>query len=193
MPRKGPVAKRPVAVDPVYGSPVVSQLVNKILLDGKKSLAEKTVYGALEGTNRKTGDDPVVLLKKAWTTSAQPLRLSLAAWVVPPTRCQSRSRPHRANTLGNALVGPVRTSTSREDHDRAPNERDLGCLQRSWCSCEASRRHSQDGRVQQGICSLPLVIQQHPRGFDYQSQNPADELFHQLVTFGGHRGTRRAH
>jgi small subunit ribosomal protein S7 len=42
MPRKGPVAKRPVAVDPVYGSPVVSQLVNKILLDGKKSLAEKT-------------------------------------------------------------------------------------------------------------------------------------------------------
>ena len=65
MPRKGPVAKRPVAVDPVYGSPVVSQLVNKILLDGKKSLAEKTVYGALEGTNRKTGDDPVVLLKKA--------------------------------------------------------------------------------------------------------------------------------
>jgi len=42
MPRKGPVAKRPVAMDPVYGSPVVSQLVNKILLDGKKSIAEKS-------------------------------------------------------------------------------------------------------------------------------------------------------
>jgi len=39
MPRKGPVAKRPVVNDPVYGSPVVSQLVNKILLDGKKSIA----------------------------------------------------------------------------------------------------------------------------------------------------------
>ena len=46
-------------------SQVVSQLVNKILLDGKKSIAEKIVYGALEGTNVKTGDDPVVLLKKA--------------------------------------------------------------------------------------------------------------------------------
>jgi len=65
MPRKGPIAKRPVVQDPVYGSPVVSQLVNKILLDGKKSIAEKIVYGALEGTNAKTGDDPVVLLKKA--------------------------------------------------------------------------------------------------------------------------------
>jgi small subunit ribosomal protein S7 len=52
-------------LDPVYGSPVVSQLISKILLAGKKSLAEKIVYGALEGTNRKTGDDPVVVLKKA--------------------------------------------------------------------------------------------------------------------------------
>jgi small subunit ribosomal protein S7 len=63
MPRKGPVAKRPVVLDPVYGSPVVSQLISKVLLEGKRSLAERIVYGALEGTNRKTGDDPVVVLK----------------------------------------------------------------------------------------------------------------------------------
>ena len=48
MPRKGPAPKRPVVADPVYGAPIVSQLVNKILLDGKKGLAERIVYGALD-------------------------------------------------------------------------------------------------------------------------------------------------
>ena len=65
MPRKGPAPKRPVVADPVYGSPVVSQLVNKILLDGKKDLAQRIVYGALEGVATKSSQDPVVLLKKA--------------------------------------------------------------------------------------------------------------------------------
>ena len=65
MPRKGPAAKRPVIVDPVYGSPVVTQLVNKILLDGKKSTAERIVYGALEGCREKNGADPVITLKRA--------------------------------------------------------------------------------------------------------------------------------
>ena len=54
MPRKGPAPKRPLAVDPVYGSPVVTQLVNRVLLDGKKSTAERIVYGVLEGVRFKT-------------------------------------------------------------------------------------------------------------------------------------------
>src|SRR5690349_5427150 len=65
MPRKGPAAKRPLIVDPVYGSPLVTQLVNKVLLDGKKSLAEHIVYQALEGCREKTGNDPVITLKRA--------------------------------------------------------------------------------------------------------------------------------
>ena len=65
MPRKGPAQKRPLVVDPVYGSPLVTQLVNKILMDGKKSIAETIVYGALEGARAKTGADPVVTLKRA--------------------------------------------------------------------------------------------------------------------------------
>jgi small subunit ribosomal protein S7 len=51
--------------DPVYGSPLVSQLVNKILVGGKKSKAEQIVYGALEGAREKTGTDPVITLKRA--------------------------------------------------------------------------------------------------------------------------------
>jgi small subunit ribosomal protein S7 len=65
MPRKGPAPKRPLVSDPVYSSPLVTQLVNKVLQDGKRSLAERIVYAALEGTREKTGTDPVVTLKRA--------------------------------------------------------------------------------------------------------------------------------
>jgi small subunit ribosomal protein S7 len=65
MPRKGPAPKRPIDIDPVYGSPVVTQLVNKILQDGKKQTAQRIVYTALEGARDKTGTDPVVTLKRA--------------------------------------------------------------------------------------------------------------------------------
>jgi small subunit ribosomal protein S7 len=65
MPRKGPAPKRPLIVDPVYNSPLVSQLVNKVLLDGKKSTAERIVYSAMEGCRDKTGTDPVITLKRA--------------------------------------------------------------------------------------------------------------------------------
>jgi len=52
MPRKGPATKRPLVTDPVYGSPLVTALVNKVLKSGKRSLAERIVYGALERHHR---------------------------------------------------------------------------------------------------------------------------------------------
>ena len=65
MPRKGPAPKRPIVVDPVYGSPLVTQLINKVLLHGKRSTAEKIVYTALEQIEQKTGAEPVATLKRA--------------------------------------------------------------------------------------------------------------------------------
>ena len=65
MPRKGPAPKRPIDVDPVYGSQLVTQLVSKVLQDGKKQVAQRIVYTALEGCREKTGTDPVVTLKRA--------------------------------------------------------------------------------------------------------------------------------
>ena len=59
MPRKGPAPKHPVAVDPVYGSPLVTSLVNKVLLRGKKSTAERIVYGAMEGCRNVTTSVPI--------------------------------------------------------------------------------------------------------------------------------------
>ena len=64
MPRKGPAPKRPVIIDPVYGSPLVTSLINKVLLNGKRSTAERIVYGAMEGLREKTGNDPIITLKR---------------------------------------------------------------------------------------------------------------------------------
>ena len=65
MPRKGPATKHPVVADPVYSSPLVTSVINKILVDGKRSTAQRIVYGTLEGCRAKTGSDPVVTLKRA--------------------------------------------------------------------------------------------------------------------------------
>ncbi|MEY4944173.1 MAG: ribosomal protein [Actinomycetota bacterium] len=123
MPRKGPVTKRPVVSDPVYGSPVVSQLVNKILLHGKKSLAEGIVYGALEGTNRKTGDDPVVILKKALdnirpTVEVRSRRVGGSTYQVPV-----EVKSHRANTLAMRwLVSYAKSRREKTMTERLMNE-----------------------------------------------------------------------
>jgi small subunit ribosomal protein S7 len=99
MPRKGPAPKRPVVADPVYGSPVVSQLVNKILVQGKKGLAERIVYGALEGVAQKSGQEPVQVLRKALdnvrpTLEVRSRRVGGSTYQVPV-----EVKPHRANTL----------------------------------------------------------------------------------------------
>ena len=60
MPRKGPATKSPVIADPVYNSPVVTALINKVLLHGKRSTAEAIVYDALEGVREKTQVDPII-------------------------------------------------------------------------------------------------------------------------------------
>ena len=65
MPRKGPAPRRDLMPDPVYRSVVVTQLVNKVLLHGKRSTAEKIVYDALAEIERKTGSDPIPTLKRA--------------------------------------------------------------------------------------------------------------------------------
>ena len=95
MPRKGPAPKRPLIVDPVYGSPLVTQLVNKVLMAGKKSVAERIVYNALEGCREKTGTDPVITLKRALdnvkpTLEVRSRRVGGATYQVPVEVRQDR-------------------------------------------------------------------------------------------------------
>lgn len=65
MPRKGPPTKREAPADPVYQNPMVTQFINRLMLRGKKSLAEKIVYGSLKTISEKTGGDPTQTLRKA--------------------------------------------------------------------------------------------------------------------------------
>ncbi|BAL85819.1 putative ribosomal protein S7 [Actinoplanes missouriensis 431] len=101
MPRKGPAPRHPVVADPVYNSPLVTQLVNKILIGGKRQLAERIVYGALEGAREKSGGtDPVVILKRAMdnvkpTLEVRSRRVGGATYQVPV-----EVRTPRQTTLG---------------------------------------------------------------------------------------------
>ena len=88
MPRKGPAVKSPVIADPVYNSPVVTALINKILLHGKRSTAEAIVYNALEGCRAKNQVDPVITLKRALdnikpTVEVRSRRVGGATYQVP--------------------------------------------------------------------------------------------------------------
>ncbi|MDR2930400.1 MAG: 30S ribosomal protein S7 [Propionibacteriaceae bacterium] len=124
MPRKGPAPKRPVVVDPVYGSPLVSQLVSKILLSGKKTVAQSIVYTALEGTRAKTdGADPVQTLKRALDNvrpgiEVKSRRVGGATYQVPV-----EVKPARANTLAMRwLVSFSRARREKTMAERLRNE-----------------------------------------------------------------------
>ena len=65
MPRRGNIAKRDVLADPIYNSKMVTRLVNSVMLDGKKGVAQKIVYEAFETVKEKTGNDPLEMFEKA--------------------------------------------------------------------------------------------------------------------------------
>jgi small subunit ribosomal protein S7 len=123
MPRKGPAPKRPLVIDPVYNSPLVTQLVNKVLQDGKKSTAERIVYGALEGAREKTGSDPVVALKRAMDNVRPALevksrRVGGATYQVPV-----EVKPGRSTTLAlRWLVGYAQARREKTMTERLMNE-----------------------------------------------------------------------
>jgi small subunit ribosomal protein S7 len=99
MPRKGPAPRRDLMPDPIHRSVLVTQLVNKVLLRGKRSVAEQIVYDALNEMERKTGSDPLATLKRALDNVKPALevksrRVGGATYQVPV-----EVRPRRSTTL----------------------------------------------------------------------------------------------
>ena len=123
MPRKGPAPKRPVVNDPIYGAQIVSQLVNKILLDGKKDLAQRIVYGDLEGVGTKSGQDAVVILKKALDNVRPTLEVKSRRVGGSTYQVLVEVKPHRANTLAlRWLVSYAKSRREKTMTDRLQNE-----------------------------------------------------------------------
>lgn len=123
MPRKGPAPRRDLSPDPVHRSVVVTQLVNKVLQRGKRSLAERIVYDALAEIERKTGSDPVAVLKRAVENVRPALevrsrRVGGATYQVPV-----EVRPRRATTLAiRWIVGYARQRRERTMSARLAGE-----------------------------------------------------------------------
>jgi small subunit ribosomal protein S7 len=123
MPRKGPAPRRPLTADPVHNSVLVTQLINKVLQRGKRQLAERVVYDALEGCRDKSGGDPVVVLKRALdnvkpTLEVRSRRVGGATYQVPV-----EVRPPRATTLGlRWLVEYSRARREKTMVERLMNE-----------------------------------------------------------------------
>ena len=97
MPRRAEVQARPVESDAVYASPLVTQVINKVMLDGKKSIAEAIVYEALEQVGTKTGRPPIEVLEQAVKTVTPVLevkgrRVGGANYQVPVEVPQRRAR-----------------------------------------------------------------------------------------------------
>jgi small subunit ribosomal protein S7 len=129
MPRKGPATKREIQPDPIYQNPLVTQLINKILANGKKQLAERTVYRALEVISERTANDPVITLRKA-VENARPLletrsrRVGGASYQVPVEVRASRgttlalrwlvnyARARREHSMAERLVGEIMDAAS---------------------------------------------------------------------------------
>jgi small subunit ribosomal protein S7 len=123
MPRKGPAPRRELMPDPIYRSVLVTQIVNKVLQRGKRSLAEKIVYDALAIVEEKTGSEPVGTLKRAIDNVKPQLevrsrRVGGATYQVPV-----EVRPRRANTLAiRWVVGYSRQRRERTMAERLANE-----------------------------------------------------------------------
>jgi small subunit ribosomal protein S7 len=117
MPRKGSPGRREIQHDPVYQNVLVTQLINKVLLHGKKTLAERTVYKALEVISERTSNDPVITLKKA-VDNVRPMlevksrRVGGANYQVP-----IEVKPNRGTTL--ALRWLINNARSRKEHSMA--------------------------------------------------------------------------
>jgi len=100
MPRRGSIAKRDVLPDPLYNSKIVTRLINNIMYDGKKGVAQKIVYGAFDIIKEKTGNDPIETFEQAMENIMPVLevkarRVGGATYQVP-----MEVRPERRQTLG---------------------------------------------------------------------------------------------
>ena len=123
MPRKGPAPRRELMPDPIYHSVLVTQIVNKVLVRGKRSTAERIVYTALDTIEEKTGAEPLATVKRAIENIKPQLevksrRVGGATYQVP-----IEVRPRRANTLAiRWLVGYSRQRREKTMAERLANE-----------------------------------------------------------------------
>ena len=158
MPRRGHIAKRDVLPDPLYNSKLVTRLINSVMYDGKKGVAQKIVYDAFEIVKEKTGKDPLEAFEAALENIMPVLevkarRVGGATYQVP-----MEVRPERRETLGLRWV----TLYARNRSERTMKERLAGeimdAINEHGRRVQKTRGYPQNGRSKQGFCTLQMVV-----------------------------------
>ena len=119
MPRRGITAKRDVLADPVYNSKMVTRLINSVMLDGKKGVAQKIVYDAFDIVKEKSGNDPLEMFEKALENIMPSLEVKARRVGGSTYQVPMEVRPERRETLGLRWL----TSYSRSRSERTMRER----------------------------------------------------------------------
>ena len=100
MPRRGSIAKRDVLPDPLYNSKLVTRLINNVMVDGKKGVSQKIVYGAFEIIQEKTGKDPLETFEQAMENNMPLLEVKVRRVGGATYQVPMEVRPERRQTLG---------------------------------------------------------------------------------------------
>jgi small subunit ribosomal protein S7 len=119
MPRRGNIAKRDVLADPIYNSKMVTRLVNSIMLDGKKGVAQKIVYDAFTAIQEKTGNDPLEVFQKAMDNIMPSLEVKARRVGGSTYQVPLEVSPARRETLGLRWL----TTYSRARAEKTMSER----------------------------------------------------------------------
>ena len=158
VPRKGHIPKRDVLADPIYNDKVVTKLINNIMLDGKKGVAQKIVYGAFAKVEEKSGK-PALEVFQAAMNNIMPIlevkarRIGGATYQVP-----IEVRPDRRQALALRWMTMFSRKKRREDHGGPSGRGDHGRRGQYRRQREEKRGDAQDGGCQQGLRSLQILM-----------------------------------
>ena len=140
MPRKGHIQKRDVLADPVYNNKIVTKLINNIMLDGKKGVAQKIVYGAFEEVAEKTGKDAIEVFEEALKNVSPELEVKARRIGGSTYQVPIEVRPDRRQALALRWL----TSFSRARGEKTMKERLAGEIMDAASNTGAAVKRKED-------------------------------------------------
>ena len=157
MPRRSKIQRRDPAPDARYNSELVTRFINKIMQRGKKGLAERIMYGALQNIQDRTGQDPLEVFERAVSNATpmlevKPRRVGGATYQVPV-----QIEGQRRQSLAIRWLLHLGAQSPGQDHGRQARQRAARCLQRHRRHDQAPRRYAPHGGSEPRVLALPFL------------------------------------
>ena len=151
MPRRGRISKRDVLPDPLYGSKLVTKLINNVMQDGKTGVAQKIVYDAFKTIEEKVGQNALEVFQEALENIMPKLEVKARRVGGSTYQVPMEARAERRQTLGLRW---------RARHGRSSCSRNYGCKEQHGLSFQDEGRNPQNGRSQQGFRTLQILMKE---------------------------------